>query len=301
MKRLLPILGLALLMFSCQQTDCTDGIQNGNETGIDCGGDCPPCSTTPTGGGTSTTNNTFQALQGTWYHHAFKSVVVTSTIAGGTYAQGFVKRGANCITEFTDTPYNVSLPDYYIYYGSLFSCSYPQAGFYEYNSTTNAINSALIELIGSDTLIFNSSGSQFLYTRTPYATSPSTVVDWEIQLDTPYPTNNEVVFTVTSNIPGEAVSVPVVAGQTYYSGTVTVNTSGVAPNTQIIIEALVPSGPTADVIGFSARYLLESFVVSEVIGQSYCIGGDVNSCSGFFPLNTDMGGSVSTFCMVGWQ
>ena len=28
---------------------CTDGIQNGNETGIDCGGsDCPPCPTTPT-------------------------------------------------------------------------------------------------------------------------------------------------------------------------------------------------------------------------------------------------------------
>ena len=25
---------------------CTDGIQNGNETGIDCGGDCPPCAST---------------------------------------------------------------------------------------------------------------------------------------------------------------------------------------------------------------------------------------------------------------
>ncbi|NNL92387.1 MAG: T9SS type A sorting domain-containing protein [Saprospiraceae bacterium] len=24
---------------------CTDGIQNGNETGVDCGGDCPPCNT----------------------------------------------------------------------------------------------------------------------------------------------------------------------------------------------------------------------------------------------------------------
>ena len=22
---------------------CSDGIQNGNETGVDCGGDCPPC------------------------------------------------------------------------------------------------------------------------------------------------------------------------------------------------------------------------------------------------------------------
>jgi len=24
---------------------CDDGIQNGNETGVDCGGDCNPCST----------------------------------------------------------------------------------------------------------------------------------------------------------------------------------------------------------------------------------------------------------------
>ncbi|MBC6995599.1 cohesin domain-containing protein [Neolewinella lacunae] len=27
---------------------CTDGIRNGNETGIDCGGSCPPCTPTPT-------------------------------------------------------------------------------------------------------------------------------------------------------------------------------------------------------------------------------------------------------------
>jgi len=27
---------------------CTDGIQNGNETGIDCGGDCKPCTANPT-------------------------------------------------------------------------------------------------------------------------------------------------------------------------------------------------------------------------------------------------------------
>ena len=33
-------------LFSCEMTGpstCGDGIQNGTETGIDCGGDCPPC------------------------------------------------------------------------------------------------------------------------------------------------------------------------------------------------------------------------------------------------------------------
>ena len=29
---------------TCQVPSCTDGVQNGEETGVDCGGDmCPPC------------------------------------------------------------------------------------------------------------------------------------------------------------------------------------------------------------------------------------------------------------------
>ena len=27
----------------CQPPSCTDGVQNGSETGVDCGGSCPPC------------------------------------------------------------------------------------------------------------------------------------------------------------------------------------------------------------------------------------------------------------------
>ena len=48
------MLGLATLAFvaSCSDDDsiptndptCTDGIQNGDETGVDCGGSCTPCS-----------------------------------------------------------------------------------------------------------------------------------------------------------------------------------------------------------------------------------------------------------------
>lgn len=47
-KILLPIFCL-LLVIGCGEDDnqpmasCTDGIQNGNEVGIDCGGDCSPC------------------------------------------------------------------------------------------------------------------------------------------------------------------------------------------------------------------------------------------------------------------
>ncbi len=38
--------GLFLLKLSNTTATCSDGIQNGNETGIDCGGNCPPCPAT---------------------------------------------------------------------------------------------------------------------------------------------------------------------------------------------------------------------------------------------------------------
>ncbi|MCZ4410649.1 hypothetical protein O3Q51_17670 [Cryomorphaceae bacterium 1068] len=48
MLRKIPTIGfIALLLLSCSKDDdatCNDGKQNGNETGIDCGGDCTPCS-----------------------------------------------------------------------------------------------------------------------------------------------------------------------------------------------------------------------------------------------------------------
>ena len=41
-----PILLFFLSLTGCtDDVSCTDGIQNGNETGIDCGGDCDPCPT----------------------------------------------------------------------------------------------------------------------------------------------------------------------------------------------------------------------------------------------------------------
>lgn len=46
MKKFLFAFSIAILFQSCETgtpTFCNDGIQNGNELGIDCGGDCPPC------------------------------------------------------------------------------------------------------------------------------------------------------------------------------------------------------------------------------------------------------------------
>ena len=52
MKKL-NFLNIALVLFttlflSCQDDNetCSDGVQNGTETGVDCGGDCVPCAST---------------------------------------------------------------------------------------------------------------------------------------------------------------------------------------------------------------------------------------------------------------
>lgn len=46
------LLASILLIASCSKDvdtpSCNDGIQNGNETGVDCGGSCSPCTTNPT-------------------------------------------------------------------------------------------------------------------------------------------------------------------------------------------------------------------------------------------------------------
>lgn len=39
---------LSLSLLGCKSGDCTNGIQDGKETGIDCGGECPKCITTST-------------------------------------------------------------------------------------------------------------------------------------------------------------------------------------------------------------------------------------------------------------
>lgn len=45
--RVILISLLSFILYSCNSSDCTNGIQDGNETGVDCGGNCPTC-TTPT-------------------------------------------------------------------------------------------------------------------------------------------------------------------------------------------------------------------------------------------------------------
>ncbi|TXE19029.1 T9SS type A sorting domain-containing protein [Psychroserpens burtonensis] len=67
------------------QPTCTDGIQNGNETGVDCGGSCTPCQT----------GNQYCASQGNSIADEYISRVQVGTINKGS--------GAQTYSDFTST------------------------------------------------------------------------------------------------------------------------------------------------------------------------------------------------------
>lgn len=53
-----------LIISSCKKkATCTDGVQNGTETAVDCGGSCTPCSTPtpPSSGGNNSNNSAMNA------------------------------------------------------------------------------------------------------------------------------------------------------------------------------------------------------------------------------------------------
>lgn len=86
MKRLiyLIVIGSLTLTSSCNKDEtCSDGIQNGDETGIDCGGSCSPCSTstpTPTPTAAECTDEVLLDMYGKMYGQ----IADTSSLNGNT-------------------------------------------------------------------------------------------------------------------------------------------------------------------------------------------------------------------------
>ena len=95
---------VSITMLSCNSSDCSNGIQDGNETGVDCGGNCIACPTTPS----LTPQHT--ALLGLWTYYSSDN-------------QGLMTyyTDVDCKVEFTDQTYGGG--------GTHYTC-YGAAGFY---------------------------------------------------------------------------------------------------------------------------------------------------------------------------
>ncbi|WP_299259754.1 hypothetical protein [uncultured Aquimarina sp.] len=120
MKKIFFTLMLTLttgaFIVSCSSDDdsgttssCTDGVQNGNETGVDCGGSCTPC-TSSTLNGEVTTDTTLDAslsynLTGAYVVKSGSSLTIPAgtriEATGGTAAYIAVERGAQIFINGT--------------------------------------------------------------------------------------------------------------------------------------------------------------------------------------------------------
>jgi len=101
MKKLLFILLTFPIFTACNNSsDCTNGVQDGNETGIDCGGNCPVC---------QPSNPTTSGILGDWYWYRMDIV---------SYDNGGNETGTNS-TNYPPQNVHTFKADGFIYaYGS---------------------------------------------------------------------------------------------------------------------------------------------------------------------------------------
>lgn len=149
MKNLIYLF-LFMLISSCSSPNCTNNIQDGTETGIDCGGSCPPC---PAPAYTVTE----LALKGLWLYD-YKSYIMESSPGVFYYDTTFSNNGPGCKIDFTFEKPFPTHPHYYSY-GGLGGCNYSNQTGWWINPSSGYLNdNYIIETLTSNLLILQGVG-----------------------------------------------------------------------------------------------------------------------------------------------
>jgi hypothetical protein len=117
-------------MSSCSGADCTNGIKDGNEIEVDCGGDCPTCQPIPT--------STEQSLSGIWYQHY--SEIIIASFSDTTFD---FPTGPSCKMDLTLEKVQPNHPQWRAY-GSVWNCTYSGATGWWINETSGYFNDNFI-------------------------------------------------------------------------------------------------------------------------------------------------------------
>lgn len=287
MRPILFFSAFAVLM-SCQPVDCNNGVQDGNETGIDCGGSCLACNSTG-----NPTNNTPPADLLKLWHKALEAITLQNQAGGTTGMNSTIHYNSNCSFELTNTEPSQA-PGAYASYGSIANCSYPTPNYYYYNSVNNSLSGLPITLLTSDSLIFGGSSGgndvKWHYSSSQLTAPSQESIQWSVELESAYPNNGEVSINIWVN--NTLVStVPVVSGQLIYNGTQAVNLSFSQPKIFINVNTSVTS-QAVNTISFSKKLSRNGLVLSKTGVGTYAVGtGNI----GYDPL---VGGAP---CMITWE
>lgn len=282
---------LTYLLFSCSQPqNCNNGVQDGSETGIDCGGNCPPCPSNNGGGNNSNPpNTTLQDIQGLWYYN----MSVHGQGATITDHKHFIQiyMGTNCLVDFTSnnpTPYtnNTTMYDMYGYFTG---CSYPTQGGWYYNTTNNTLNTSYLVDIDNDTLHLDQTSADLKYVLNRFArtTSNSNTVTFEVELASSYPNSNEVFIDIIGT--GMNDTIPIVPGQLTYSVTKSINLATSSPYVIFSVGSNLTS--TGNFITCTSRVIMDNTVIAETSPHTFCVSNGTFNCNGFellgnYPLAT---------------
>jgi|GEM_PF-1843542 len=144
---------------------CNDGIQNGTETGVDCGGNCPPC---PAGCTTSTNISQGKTATQSGNYDAANTYPASKAVDGSTATNSFNHTNpalqpwwqVNLGSVFNVTSIEIThrtgcapcagrIKKFRVFVTSTPVASYSTSGFvYEYNSPTGLTNGQIINITG---------------------------------------------------------------------------------------------------------------------------------------------------------
>lgn len=188
-KIILYLTIIPLIMISCQQHDCHNGIQDGGETDIDCGGDCPPCNT-----GGSVQSYSVQDFEGLWYQKARNTSMGMSW-----YTCHFpihileIKDPNNPLNSGCKVDYKSEMVSESMYksLGMTSMCFYPNDSYWIFNQSENTIDGGNIWSLTSNELILSNPNQfdMFHLSRAPIDITDYNVVNWKVELIENYDIN----------------------------------------------------------------------------------------------------------------
>jgi len=210
------IIFISVIMFSCNHSDCNNGIQDGNETGIDCGGGCPNClpiiientdinEEMVYNDSIFNNNDTFQKLQGLWYTN-YNLIRTYNSNNDTTHVTMHVYKDTDIKTSFSDVIEPNSLFYFLTSKGIIYTPEYPNSYVYSYDSIFNRItfnnnydfnilsisdDSLNLDFVGNTPSIF-----EYYLSHDKTIFSTSTTIDWEVNLLNFYPNNNEIKIKI---------------------------------------------------------------------------------------------------------
>lgn len=278
MKNLIYSIIVIFSITNCTAPDCSNNVQDGNETGVDCGGDCSPCSSS--NNNNTNTNNLPSDLLKTWTYNS-RNLETVNSLGQVLSVSKSINTNPNCNLEFTNNLYySTGGINYYYTNGMIGSCNSGQSQYFYNNNEISGTYG--IDQLTSDSLVISTlSGNSRLvhqYSINSNSHGSQEIVDWSINLASYYLVSNEVSISVYVN--NTLVdTIPILNNQQVYSGSETVNLATQNPSFSLYVNSinafLDPNNTNS--IEFKSRTSIGGVTQTETDMLLYCTGGGCNS------------------------